>query len=69
MQKDTFEGWILSAPPLAFCSTLAQVDSTRGFRCLARTREQQHAFNCPYQLSLLPKPADFPALLEQGKEL
>ena len=24
-----------------------QVDVTRGFRCLSRTREQQHAFNCP----------------------
>lgn len=45
-----------------------EVDATSGFRCLSRTREQQHAFNCPYQLSLLPKPADFPALLEQGKE-
>jgi len=45
-----------------------EVDPTSGFRCLARTREQQHAFNCPYQLSLLPKPEDFDALMKQGKE-
>lgn len=45
-----------------------EVDPMSGFRCLARTREQQHAFNCPYQLSLLPQPEDFPALLEEGKE-
>ncbi|CAL1151056.1 unnamed protein product [Cladocopium goreaui] len=45
-----------------------EVDPMSGFQCLARTREQQHAFNCPYQLSLLPQPEDFPALLEEGKE-
>lgn len=35
---------------------------------VARTREQQHFFNCPYQLSKLPTPADHPALLAQGKQ-
>lgn len=45
-----------------------EVDPMSSFRCLARTREQQHAFNCPYQLSLLPQEQDFPALLEEGKE-
>eukprot|EP00930_Biecheleria_cincta_P041705 TRINITY_DN2862_c0_g2_i1.p1 TRINITY_DN2862_c0_g2~~TRINITY_DN2862_c0_g2_i1.p1 ORF type:complete len:582 (+),score=75.98 TRINITY_DN2862_c0_g2_i1:128-1873(+) len=45
-----------------------EVHSTVGLRCAGRTREQQHAFNCPFQLSLLPTPADFPELVRQGKE-
>eukprot|EP00930_Biecheleria_cincta_P041704 TRINITY_DN2862_c0_g1_i1.p1 TRINITY_DN2862_c0_g1~~TRINITY_DN2862_c0_g1_i1.p1 ORF type:complete len:580 (+),score=97.93 TRINITY_DN2862_c0_g1_i1:181-1920(+) len=45
-----------------------ELDSTVGLRCAARTREQQHAFNCPFQLSLLPTPADYPELVRQGKE-
>lgn len=45
-----------------------ELDSTVGLRCVARTREQQHAFNCPFQLSLLPAPADYPELVRQGKE-
>lgn len=45
-----------------------QLDSTVGLRCAARTCEQQHAFNCPFQLSLLPSPADYPELVRQGKE-
>lgn len=45
-----------------------EVDPTNTFRCVARTREQQHYFNCPYQLAVVPKRADFPALLDQGKE-
>lgn len=37
-------------------------------RCVARTREQQHSFNCPYQLMRLPSREDFPELLRQGKD-
>jgi len=36
-------------------------------RIVGRTREQQHFFNCPFQLSRLPEPKDFPRLLAQGK--
>mmetsp|Transcript_963 Transcript_963/g.2182 ORF Transcript_963/g.2182 Transcript_963/m.2182 type:complete len:591 (+) Transcript_963:2-1774(+) len=36
-------------------------------RSVSRTREQQHAFNCPFQLSRLPIPEDFPRLLSEGK--
>lgn len=35
--------------------------------CVARTREQQHTFNCPYQLCCMPTEADFPRLIEEGK--
>eukprot|EP00930_Biecheleria_cincta_P083894 TRINITY_DN7339_c0_g1_i1.p1 TRINITY_DN7339_c0_g1~~TRINITY_DN7339_c0_g1_i1.p1 ORF type:complete len:465 (-),score=92.43 TRINITY_DN7339_c0_g1_i1:202-1596(-) len=42
-------------------SSLPSVD------CVARTREQQHSFNCPYQLCCLPTEADFPRLIEEGK--
>eukprot|EP00922_Rhytidocystis_sp_ex-Travisia-forbesii_P004665 GHVS01006871.1.p1 GENE.GHVS01006871.1~~GHVS01006871.1.p1 ORF type:complete len:1183 (-),score=193.29 GHVS01006871.1:586-4134(-) len=36
--------------------------------CVYRTREQQHQFNCPFQLSRLPEPSQFADLLAQGKE-
>jgi len=36
--------------------------------CMARTSEQQHSFNCPYQLARVPSPADFPELLKKGKD-
>lgn len=42
-------------------------DSQGGSRVVNFTREQQHFFNCPYQLSNAPGPADFPSLLAQGK--
>jgi len=45
-----------------------EVDAGVGLRCVGRSHEQQHAFNCPYQLSLLPTDKDFPALVEQGKD-
>eukprot|EP00931_Biecheleriopsis_adriatica_P094542 TRINITY_DN6817_c0_g1_i1.p1 TRINITY_DN6817_c0_g1~~TRINITY_DN6817_c0_g1_i1.p1 ORF type:complete len:539 (-),score=74.46 TRINITY_DN6817_c0_g1_i1:20-1636(-) len=45
-----------------------ELDSTDSLRCVGRTREQQHTFNCPYQLSLLPTPNDFPNLIQQGKD-
>jgi len=38
-----------------------------GTRIANRTVEQQHEFNCPYQLSRLPQPKDFPRLLAEGK--
>lgn len=44
-----------------------EIDSTTGMRCAARTSEQQHAFNCPFQLTLLPTESDFPQLLQDGK--
>lgn len=45
-----------------------EVDSNVAYRCEGRTKEQQHGFNCPYQLSLVPTPDDFPELLRQGKD-
>jgi len=38
-----------------------------GMRCVGCTREQQHSFNCPYQLACLPEEAEFPRLLAEGK--
>jgi serine/threonine protein phosphatase PrpC len=40
---------------------------TTGHHVHRRTREQQHAFNCPFQLARLPGPEDFDRLCEQGK--
>lgn len=34
----------------------------------ARTKEQQHSYNCPFQLVRKPAPEDFQALIDQGKE-
>ena len=31
-----------------------------------KTTEQQHSFNCPYQLAKLPQQSDFPKLLKKG---
>lgn len=45
-----------------------EVDSKEVFYCEGRTKEQQHAFNCPYQLTLMPTPDDFPELLRLGKD-
>lgn len=36
-------------------------------KCVRRTKEQQHHFNCPFQLSRLPGPEDFPQLVSEGK--
>lgn len=41
--------------------------SDLGTRIVGRTREQQHAFNQPYQLARLPEEEDFPRLLAEGK--
>jgi serine/threonine protein phosphatase PrpC len=38
-----------------------------GMRFVGCTREQQHSFNCPYQLACMPTEADFPRLLAEGK--
>lgn len=35
-------------------------------RIVGRTTEQQHSFNCPFQLSRLPQPEDFERLLRTG---
>jgi len=45
-----------------------EVDPLMGVRCVGRTKEQQHCFNCPYQLSRLPTPEDYPKLILQGKD-
>lgn len=36
-------------------------------KVVARTKDQQHSFNCPYQLARLPKPEDFEKLRAAGK--
>eukprot|EP00743_Colponemidia_sp_Colp-15_P005992 GILK01006440.1.p1 GENE.GILK01006440.1~~GILK01006440.1.p1 ORF type:complete len:838 (-),score=91.04 GILK01006440.1:252-2765(-) len=38
----------------------------RHYGVVYRSVEQQHGFNCPYQLSHLPPPESFPALLAAG---
>lgn len=37
-----------------------------GVRVVYRTAEQQHSFNCPYQLCRLPEPTDFARLEAEG---
>jgi serine/threonine protein phosphatase PrpC len=54
-------------------STLIQLRRDRAtsplrFRRVGRTAEQQHAFNCPYQLCSMPTEADFPRLIAEGKQ-
>jgi len=41
-------------------------DSSPGVFVAHRTCEQQHAFNCPYQLARLPEPKDYADLRAQG---
>ncbi|OEH75211.1 serine threonine specific protein phosphatase [Cyclospora cayetanensis] len=36
--------------------------------CVFRSREQQHQFNCPFQLSRLPQPSEYDQLRENGKD-
>jgi len=38
------------------------------FRVVARTLEQQHSFNCPFQLCRMPREEDIPRLLAEGKQ-
>lgn len=38
----------------------------RHFVAFRRTKEQQHFFNCPYQLSRIPGEEDLPGLVSQG---
>eukprot|EP00971_Amphidinium_carterae_P056055 1105589-Amphidinium_carterae.2 len=47
-------------------ASLMKVGQQVAYRCLARTKEQQHSFNCPFQLSRLPVPDDFPRLVKEG---
>ncbi|KAF4640452.1 serine/threonine specific protein phosphatase [Toxoplasma gondii] len=35
--------------------------------CAHRSQEQQHQFNCPFQLACLPQPSEYGALVAQGK--
>jgi len=43
------------------------VGSLLRWRVAARTKEQQHSFNCPFQLSCMPTEQDFPKLMAEGK--
>ncbi|KAL8427794.1 hypothetical protein ACSSS7_007517 [Eimeria intestinalis] len=36
--------------------------------CVFRSREQQHQFNCPFQLSRLPQPSEYDQLRASGKD-
>ena len=45
---------------------LRKRESTMSMNTVYRSMEQQHSFNCPYQLANLPGPEDFPELLEKG---
>ncbi|KAL8443623.1 hypothetical protein Emed_006704 [Eimeria media] len=36
--------------------------------CVFRSREQQHQFNCPFQLSRLPQPSEYEQLRASGKD-
>jgi len=38
-----------------------------GPKIVHKTREQQHMFNCPFQLTRLPQPEDFDSVLAEGK--
>ncbi|KAH0477671.1 MAG: hypothetical protein KVP17_001728 [Porospora cf. gigantea B] len=38
------------------------------FQVVMRSFEQQHMWNCPYQLSNIPTEKDFPSLIRHGKE-
>jgi serine/threonine protein phosphatase PrpC len=35
---------------------------------VGRTEEQQHSFNCPFQLCCMPTEVDFPRLISEGKQ-
>uniref|UniRef100_A0A0G4I6Q1 PPM-type phosphatase domain-containing protein n=1 Tax=Chromera velia CCMP2878 TaxID=1169474 RepID=A0A0G4I6Q1_9ALVE len=35
--------------------------------CVMRTKEQQHTFNCPFQLARLPRDEHYPQLIKEGK--
>jgi len=43
-------------------------DGSSEVKIIARTKEQQHSYNCPFQLVHKPKPADYEGILAQGKE-
>eukprot|EP00437_Effrenium_voratum_P069409 CAMPEP_0181508664 /NCGR_PEP_ID=MMETSP1110-20121109/59885_1 /TAXON_ID=174948 /ORGANISM="Symbiodinium sp., Strain CCMP421" /LENGTH=482 /DNA_ID=CAMNT_0023638077 /DNA_START=18 /DNA_END=1463 /DNA_ORIENTATION=- len=42
------------------------VETPNAVHIAFRTLEQQHAFNCPFQLARLPEPKDYEALREKG---
>lgn len=39
---------------------------SRNYTVVYRSKEQQHSFNCPYQLARLPEPRDYDILAENG---
>jgi len=41
-------------------------EGTDQYATVYRSSEQQHSFNCPYQLAYLPEPGEYPALIEKG---
>jgi serine/threonine protein phosphatase PrpC len=41
-------------------------EGSKNFYTVHRSIEQQHSFNCPYQLAKLPQPKDHDKLLDQG---
>jgi serine/threonine protein phosphatase PrpC len=45
---------------------LRKRENTMSMNTVYRSMEQQHSFNCPFQLANLPKPEDYPGLLERG---
>mmetsp|Transcript_94699 Transcript_94699/g.203346 ORF Transcript_94699/g.203346 Transcript_94699/m.203346 type:complete len:486 (+) Transcript_94699:122-1579(+) len=46
---------------------LRRAPAQQRMRVVNRTTDQQHSFNCPYQLSRLPEPSEFPSLISKGK--
>lgn len=45
---------------------LRRRENTMSMNTVYRSMEQQHSFNCPFQLANLPKAEDYPGLLERG---
>lgn len=41
-------------------------DATGQLATIYRSSEQQHSFNCPFQLAFLPEPEDYPDLIRKG---
>lgn len=47
-------------------SSLLVLSKRPNRKLLFRCAEQSHSFNCPYQLSMLPKPRDYEMLMKKG---
>lgn len=50
----------------AFIVLRPRENSPKNLYSVYRSLEQQHSFNCPFQLANLPKPQSYPKLLEKG---